>query len=141
MAGFEYSDGEWEELNKRDLMTCCSAKSKLAGDSFSNFLRIVAIIPSLTCKYAGRVEEGACQRMARGMVKRMRFRNVIAQIMMNSGPAVSFRTLYTEEDVAKLCNPCMKALLDKQTSIRKEAWNSLPALFGVDVPDWKMEAI
>ena len=141
VTGFKYSDGEREKLSAYDLTICCSARPKLAADSLSNFLRIMAVIPSPTCKNTGKYEEGACQRMARGMVKRMRSKEVSTRITRSSGPAVTFWSLYKEEDVVKLCNSCAKALVEKTISVRKEAWNSLPVLLGVKVPDWNMEAI
>ena len=143
IKGFSYHDGERETLGQEDLMICLRAKPRLVEATLSNFLRLAALLPSTSCKHAdesSELEDGPCQRMARNLIQQMRSKDASVRLTM-ANPMIRLSSLYSREEVDKLCTRCYNPLIREQEWAIKETWNSLPSMFGVDVPEWVMESI
>ncbi|KAM5539307.1 hypothetical protein V8D89_006998 [Ganoderma adspersum] len=43
---------------------------------------------------------------------------------------------WTKDPEVRLCGPCEKAALDRDTAARRRVWDELPDIFGIKVEGW-----
>ncbi|KAI1781651.1 hypothetical protein LXA43DRAFT_1188240 [Ganoderma leucocontextum] len=126
--GIAREDGSRKRLSPGDLIICFEGKSNLRAATITAVLRTFKPVVSPKCKTMV-----VCKRAIRDVLVNLEH-NV--NYLLNGNPFASPEDFVAEE-ASGACSFCIAMVRERSLEERKDVWDRLPKLLGIDVPGWK----
>ncbi|TBU28434.1 hypothetical protein BD311DRAFT_663467 [Dichomitus squalens] len=127
VRGFTYEDGSQETLSPDDLGLCFQAKSRVRQASIGAVVRTFRRSVAPGCKQAA-VCKSALRTALHGL-------EAFIDKLVLDDPFFPFEEFVKDRKLG-VCEFCMRLVRQRNWNERVAVWNSLPGLFGLDVPGW-----
>ena len=126
--GITREDGSLERLSPDDLVVCLEGISSLRVASITAIFRTFEPVVSAEC-----ITVSACKRALRDTL--LGLKDDIEHLLY--GDPFARYQLSVTEDGMKTCPSCSAMVSQRSLAERRDIWERLPELFGIDVPGWK----
>ena len=127
--GIAREDGSREHLSPDDLTVCFNGKTTLRTAAVTAFLRTVRPMASRECS-AG----SACKRALREVNLNLEQH---VESLLGGNPFAGYETFFEKRGGLGVCEACAAMLRERSAKERRDVWDRLPELLGIDVPGWK----
>ncbi|KAM5537288.1 hypothetical protein V8D89_009018 [Ganoderma adspersum] len=127
--GITREDGSQERLSPDDLVVCLEGTSSLRVASITAIFRTFEAVVSAECKTVS-----ACRRVLRNTL--LNLKDDIDHLLY--GDPFARYQLSVAKDGLGTCPSCTTMVSERSLKERRDVWDRLPELFGIDVPGWKM---
>ncbi|KAI0351212.1 hypothetical protein OH77DRAFT_1411475 [Trametes cingulata] len=128
VKGFTREDGTHEQLSLEDIGRCFAARTILAERAILMIFRAFSLPVSEQCKTPGRCAEGlhALLMDLQNRVESVSHPDIFSSLFDSDG----------EKDRVLECADCDSMLRQREKKLRREAWDLLPSIMGVQVDGW-----
>ena len=126
--GIAREDGSREHLSPDDLTVCFNGKTNLRAAAVTAFLRTVRPMAARECS-AG----SACKRALRDVNLNLEQH---VESLLGGNPFAGYETFFEKRGGLGVCEPCAAMLRERSAKERRDVWDRLPELLGIDVPGW-----
>ena len=127
--GILREDGTREHLSPDDLTVCFNGKTSLRAAAITAFLRAIRPIVSRDC-----IAPSACKRALREVLLRLEEH---IDGLFSGNPFAGYESSLEARGSLAICSSCTLMVHARSAKERKDVWDRLPELLGVDVPGWK----
>ena len=127
--GILREDGTREHLSPDDLTICFNSKTSLRAATITAFLRAIRPTVSPDCN-----APSACKRALRDVVLHLEEH---IDSLLNGNPFAGYESSLEARGSPPVCPSCMLMVRARSMKERRDVWNRLPELLGIDVPGWK----
>ena len=125
-------DGSREHLSPNDLAICFNGKTSLRKAAIAAVLRTFKPLVALGCY------RPACKEALREVLLNLEEH---LDLLLDGDPFIPYWAFRRPEGDLDLCQPCLDMVRERSLKERKDVWNRLPELLGIDVPGWGQEPL
>ncbi|RDX49012.1 hypothetical protein OH76DRAFT_1351425 [Lentinus brumalis] len=134
LRGFTRADGTQEILGAEDLARCFDAKARVVEVTIAARLRTFHPEVSAQCKSGPRCRVALCSALR--MLEQKISSRQAAEEPRRVGDPLGPATSVCSYDQLGLCTTCEDMVRVRDLQARKELWNRLPEIVGVEVAGW-----
>lgn len=127
MHGIFLEDGSREHLSPGDLTVCLNAKTSLRTATVTTVFRTFRPVVSADCKTVS-----ACKKVFRDALVGL---GEDVEHLLNGNPFADYES-YVAGGKLAVCPSCTTMVDERSLKERKDVWNRLPELLGIEVPGW-----
>ncbi|PIL26279.1 hypothetical protein GSI_12035 [Ganoderma sinense ZZ0214-1] len=128
--GITREDGSQERLSPDDLIACFEGQAKLRTASVAAVLRTFNPTVSPECKTIS-----ACKKRLRDAFVGLEYS---VDDLLNGNPFAKYDEFLLEDDL-DACPSCTSTVSERSLKERKDVWDMLPELLGINVPGWNKD--
>ncbi|PIL26275.1 hypothetical protein GSI_12031 [Ganoderma sinense ZZ0214-1] len=128
--GIGRRDGSREHLSPDDLTICFNGKTSLRAAAVTAFLRTIRPLVSRDCSAVS-----TCKRALRNVHLNLEQH---VEGLLDGNPFAQYEMKFFEKQGGLgICESCAAMVRERSAKERRDVWNRLPELLGIDVPGWK----
>ncbi|KAI1795389.1 hypothetical protein LXA43DRAFT_39965 [Ganoderma leucocontextum] len=127
--GIARKDVTHEHLSPDDLTVCFNGKTGLRMATVTAFLRTMKPTVSQDC-----TASSACRRALREVLLNLEEH---IEYLLSGNPFAGYEKVFGTRASLAVCSPCSAMVRERSLKERKDVWDRLPELLGIDVPGWK----
>ncbi|KAI1795391.1 hypothetical protein LXA43DRAFT_1108611 [Ganoderma leucocontextum] len=124
-------DGSHEHLSSNDLAVCFNGKTSLRIATIAAVMRTFEPAAPPACE-----RPTACKTALREVLLNLKDQ---LDLLLDGDPFVSYRMFSGPRGGLGVCRPCAAMVHERSLKERKDVWDRLPELLGIDVPGWRQE--